>query len=294
MFSLPSKLITYYYYDLLHIKKDTSHNICLEKLRHMYLNYHKTELDLDNLYNKLLDLSIVFNLLNDNSLKMMYDTYGDYILNKLIVREHFNNKILNLHMKKECIHYIHLEINDLQSGTKIYKEGIEINIPKNSKVNDIISIKKNEKDIHFVLQLSTKFIVCGYNLLTIVPISMYDILLNTTYEFVNIYDKKINISLNSIQYLEFFSVNNSGMMKNNTHQYIYFSIEKSHVRSIDNTFNNLDWCLLLDKLLASSIVSYEEQMNINKLIEQVNDSIKEKSIQKKNCIKQLIFNLIKT
>ena len=74
---------------------------------------------------------------------------------------------------------------------------MDIEIPKRSKNNDSITVDKGKNKVNIFLKQkrNSQFLTFGHNLLSLVNVSIYDILLRKDYIFHNFYGNKLTIKL---------------------------------------------------------------------------------------------------
>ena len=215
MSRFPKELITHKYYQLLNITPETPFLEAFESIKNLYHEYHRTQFNIDLLYQQIISLTICYTIISDPDKRLLYNQYGDYLFDKIINNEHFDNKLLNYIFqnpeKNQEPFFIELPLEKMNSGTKLsikYQSkcfskkiiNLEIDIPKRSKNYDILTItdQRNKIDIFLKQKKNSHFFVFGHNLLSIVDVSIYDTLLQKDYFFNNFYGNKITINLGNL------------------------------------------------------------------------------------------------
>lgn len=233
MFTFPKELITQKYYKLLNINDQTPLSESIKSLKELYHEYHQTQFNLDILYQQIKDLSICYEIINEQDKKKLYDTYGDYIFDKIIDPEHYDNNLLNhLFQSSENNHdpfFIEIPLEKMNSGTEViikYQSkdysrkiiNLEVVIPKRSKSNDLISVTNGKEKINIFLKQKkdSRFVSFGYNLLHFTDISFYDILLNNTFTFYNLYGNKLSFEMSKIKLWTLKKFDNQGLFSNDS------------------------------------------------------------------------------
>lgn len=240
MFTFPKELITQKYYKLLNINEQSTIAEANKSLKDLYHEYHQTQFNLDILYRQIQELSISYEIINDPIKKKLYDNYGDYVFEKIIDPEHFDNNLLNhLFQSSENSYeplFIELSLEKMHSGTDLtikYQSkdlskkifNLELVIPKRSKSNDLISVIVEKEKINIFLKQKkdSPFVSFGYNLLHFDDILFYDILLNNTYTFSNLYGNKLSFEMSQIKLWTPVKFDNHGLSSNNSkHRYSLF------------------------------------------------------------------------
>lgn len=235
MFSFPTELVSHKYYELLNIDSNSCVFEAFKRIRALYHEYHQTQFNIDILYKQILCLSIIYEILNDPKKRNLYNTYGDYLFDKLINTSHYNNNLLN-YIFQSSEHnqeplFIELPIDKMNSGTKLtvqYQEDnnnkkiveLEVVIPKRSKNNDLLVFNHGKKKISiFLKQKNTdNFFVFGNSLLYLDNVSFYDILLKKKYTLTNFYGNKLSIDLAGLQPWSILIYENQGLFSNSSKQ----------------------------------------------------------------------------
>ena len=167
MFTFPESLITQKYYKLLNINAQTPLTEANKSLKKLYHEYHQTQFNLDILYRQIQDLSICYDIINDQDKKELYDKYGDFMFDNIIDPQHYDNNLLNhLFQSLESNHeplFIEISLEKMNYGTEIsikYQSkdfsrkiiNLEVVIPKKSKSNDMIQVIIEKEKINIFLK----------------------------------------------------------------------------------------------------------------------------------------------
>jgi hypothetical protein len=271
MFQIPSDLISHSYYKIVNLTKKNSVSEFLESIKIHYFNYYESNLNYETLYEHILNLSILYFIITSQNCKYYYDLYGDYLFNKLINKKHFNNELLNLLFNKN-IDYDIINLNVTQeqliSGyNKIIilnkdsndpkdllyflvdkyaiNQKININIPKNSKHYDIITINNNIKIILNLISNNT-FIIVGYNIFYDFKINIKNIFIEKQVSFLNYFGKNILLNINDININSIHIIKNEGFRDNlNNKNNFYYIISVKYELPVEDILkieskNNLE------------------------------------------------------
>lgn len=330
MFSFPTQLVSHKYYQLLDINSKSTTKDIFEAIKKLYHEYHKTQFNIDILFQQILSLSICYDILNDPGKKDLYDTYGDYLFDKLITPEHYNNKLINYIFQNSNEYeeplFIELPLEKLNSGDVIpieyqidnySKKSIELDIivPKRSKNNDLITTYYGKTKISIFLkqQQDSRFFVFGNNLLSKVKISMYDILLHRKQVFSNFYGNKININLDDIHPWSILKYENHGLFSNipktKNNLFIVFNILGPEVIDYHTRLylellekkeypkKDVDYISLIELLFKNfkeEKITPKFQQETTLMVQNILISLKKDTINNKHIIyKKLIFYILK-
>lgn len=246
MSTLPKELITHKYYQLLNITPETPFSEAFDSIKKLYHEYHRTQFNIDLLYQQIISLTICYTIITDPDKHQLYNQYGDYLFDKVLNTKHFDNKLLN-HIfqnpeKNQEPFFIELPLEKMNSGTNLsikYQSkcfskkiiNLDIDIPKRSKNYDILTItdQKNKINIFLKQKKNSHFFTFGHNLLSIVDVSIYDILLQKVYIFHNFYGNKISIKLDNLHPWTINEYTNQGLfsetLKKRNSLFILFNIK---------------------------------------------------------------------
>lgn len=246
MFTFPKELITHKYYQLLNITSDTPFSESFESIKKLYHEYHRTQFNIDLLYQQIITLTICYTIISDPDKHQLYNQYGDYLFDKIINNEHFDNKLLNYIFqnpeKSQEPFFIEIPLEKMNSGTNLSIKyqlksfskkvvNMDIEIPKRSKNNDSITVDKGKNKVNIFLKQkrNSQFLTFGHNLLSLVNVSIYDILLRKDYIFHNFYGNKLTIKLADLRPWTINEYTNQGLFSNNNKRraslFILFNIK---------------------------------------------------------------------
>ena len=329
MFTFPKELITQKYYKLLNINDQTPLFQANESLKRLYHEYHQTQFNLDILYRQIQELSICYDIINDSEKKKIYDTYGDYLFEKIIDPDHFDNNLLNhLFQSSENNNeplFIEVPLEKMNSGTEItikYQSrdfsrriiNLELVIPKRSKSNDLISISLGKEKINIFLKQKkdSRFLSFGYNLLHLEDISFYDILLNNTFTFSNLYGTRLYFEMSKIKLWTLKRIDNQGLFSNNSKHshslFLLFNIVNPNIqnynsrtlihllKSTEYQLTEIDIIRILNILLKSDQsekITPQSQKEANLSVKKIMSLIENEDINNQNRVCQrLLFTIL--
>lgn len=329
MFTFPRELITQKYYKTLNINDKTPLSEANKSLRKLYHEYHQTQFNLDILYQQIRELSICYDIINDPEKKKIYDTYGDYIIEKIVDPEHFDNNFLN-HTFRGSDHgepfSIELSLEKMNTGDEVtvkyqFRElskktiDLEVKIPKKSKSNDLISVTLGKEKINIFLKQKkdSRFLSFGYNLLYTSEISLYDILLGNTFTFSNLYGNKLSFEMSKTKLWTLKKFDNQGLSSNNPNNkhslFLFLNIinpdtQKYNSRTLlhllkspEYFLTELDIINLINIIFKNDVqsekinplVQKKTKIGVQKIMELIN---KESNTNQYNLCQRLLFTII--